>query len=62
MKEKIVTHEDVLNDLEKKWPGFKKRVKTEADKLHIACQISEVSKPATQSPAFKRWVKKLKGR
>lgn len=42
MREKIFTHNDVLNELEKKWPGFKKEVKAKADKLHIAYKIAEM--------------------
>lgn len=46
MNKKEVTHDKVVQMMEKRWPGFKSKVKKEADKLHIAYKIAEMRKKA----------------
>jgi len=41
-KRKFITSKDVLNMLEKKFPGFKKEVREEFEKLKIAYRIVEL--------------------
>ncbi len=42
MKKKLITHTDVVVGLDKKWPGFQKRVTEGVAQLHIAERIQEL--------------------
>lgn len=42
MKQKFVTHEEVMQKFEKKWPGVSKEIEAEISQLHIAGHITEL--------------------
>jgi ribosome-binding protein aMBF1 (putative translation factor) len=46
MRNKIITHKDVVAGLDRKWPGFKKRVAEGVAQLRIAERIQELRQRA----------------
>lgn len=49
MNKKIITHTEVMKELDKKWPGFRRKVKAEADRLHIAYRIAQLRQRSRMS-------------